>query len=129
MHPPGLPQPNPGVDRVGHELRATGMKAETANPLRTGIHSRGDIPPVKREGASYFVTFRLADSLPKEALLKFEQEKAERLRRLQRGQQKNRPTQEFEEEIKRDFRRQVERYLDKGVGACHLRRLDIAKLT
>ena len=29
---------------------------------------RGYLPHVKREGASYFVTFRLADSLPKAVL-------------------------------------------------------------
>ena len=37
---------------------------------------RGYLPHVKREGASYFVTFRLADSLPKAVLLNFEREKA-----------------------------------------------------
>ena len=71
---------NPGLDRVRHELRATGLKTADANPLRSGIHSRGYLPHVKREGAEYFVTFRLADSLPKEVLLRYEGERAERLR-------------------------------------------------
>src|SRR5206468_374265 len=33
-----------------------------------------------------------------------------------------------EEEIARDFDRQIQRYLDRGAGACHLRRPDIADL-
>src|SRR6266571_3842495 len=72
-------EPNPRIERVGFELRATGIKPEKANPLRSGIHTRGYLPHVKREGARYFVTFRLADSLPKEVLLKIQAERAERL--------------------------------------------------
>src|SRR5882724_1626063 len=68
---------NPRIRRVGFELRAAGVKREKANPLRSGIHTRGYLPHVKREGASYFVTFRLADSLPKEVLLKIHAERAE----------------------------------------------------
>jgi hypothetical protein len=51
---------NPQIEHVNFELRATGVKPEAANPLRSGIHTRGYLPHVKREGASYFVTFRLA---------------------------------------------------------------------
>ena len=75
--------PNPGLERARFQLRADGVPAETPNRLRSGIHSRGYLPHVKREGASYFVTFRLADSLPKEVLLRFLGEKAERLRALE----------------------------------------------
>jgi REP element-mobilizing transposase RayT len=99
-HPEEL---NPGLERTRHELRANGVKEEIQNPLRSGIHTRGDLPHVKREGASYFVTFRLADSLPKEVLLEFESERAERLRRR-------------------------ESFARRGVGDCHLRRPDIAEL-
>jgi len=125
---------NPRLDHVRFELRATGVKPEAANPLRAGIHSRGYLPHVKREGASYFVTFRLADSLPKEVLMKFQGERAERLRRLlalrdafQRHLTRQAPT-DSEEEIERDYHRKVERYLDKGAGECLLRRPDLADL-
>ncbi len=37
-------------------------------PVMSGYHSRGYLPHLKVEGASYFVTFRLADSLPREAI-------------------------------------------------------------
>ena len=124
-----LPEPeNPGLDRVRHELRATGMKNEAANPLRSGVHSRGYLPHVKREGAEYFVTFRLADSLPHEVLLRYEGEKAQRLRALHEAGRLGHPSADTEEIIQRDFRRRVERYLDQGAGACHLRRPEIGDM-
>src|SRR5512146_1595835 len=105
------------LQRVRFQLRAEGVKAE-CNPLRSGIHTRGYLPHVKREGAAYFVTFRLADSLPKEVLLRYLAEKAERLRRLEveRSCPKPKPLADTEESIERDYIRQVERYLDKGAG-------------
>jgi REP element-mobilizing transposase RayT len=124
-----LPDPeNPGLDRVRHELRATGVKSPDVNPLRAGVHSRGYLPHVKREGAEYFVTFRLDDSLPKDVLLRFEAQRAQRQRALQETQRLGKPSNDTEEIIQRDFCRKVERYLDKGAGACHLRRPDIARL-
>jgi REP element-mobilizing transposase RayT len=121
-------EPNPGLARVRFELRATGLKPEAANPLRSGVHSRGYLPHVRREGASHFVTIRLADALPKEVLLKFEAEQAEKLRQLALATKRGWTVSESEEEIRRDFQRKVERYLDKGHGACHLRRAAIADL-
>jgi REP element-mobilizing transposase RayT len=121
-------EPNPGVERVRYALRATGVKDDSHSPLRSGIHSRGYLPHVKREGASYFVTFRLADALPREVLLKFERERAERLRLLQDAERQGWAIRDSEEAIQRDFARHLERYLDQGCGACHLRRPDIADL-
>ena len=127
-------EPNPGLDRVRFALRATGVKAAAANPHRSGVHSRGYLPHVKREGASYFVTFRLDDSLPREVLLKFQAERTQRLQTLlarcdpaKSGSTPD-PTAETEETIDRDYHRRVERYLDQGAGACWLRRPDIAEL-
>jgi len=121
-----MDQPNPRLERVHHQLRASGTKDETENPLRSGIHMRGYLPHVKREGASYFVTFRLADSLPKAVFLNFEREKAKRLRRLRHFKSRREAVNDSEEEIARDLARKIERYLDQSVGACHLCRPDIA---
>jgi type I restriction enzyme R subunit/putative DNA methylase len=117
-------EPNPGLERVKYELRASGIPPDAPNPLRTGIHTRGYLPHVKREGAAYFVTFRLADSLPQEVLREFKRRQAERLRALAADAKP-----EAREEIDREFRRQVERYLDRGAGECHLRRPEIARVT
>jgi len=120
--------PNPGLDRVHYGLRSTGLKLTDTNPLHSGIHSRGYLPHVKREGASYFVTFRLADALPKEILLQFEAEQAERLRARRKAYELGQPTSDSEASINRDFSRQIARYLDKGYGACYLRQPEIAEL-
>jgi putative transposase len=114
---------NRGLDRVGYQLRSSGLKHDPINPLRSGTHTRGYLPHVKREGADYFVTFRLADSLPREILLKYERERAERMSRLFEAKRAGRNSIDNELLIHRDFRRKVERYLDKGAGACHLGRL------
>jgi REP element-mobilizing transposase RayT len=108
---------------VQFALRATGIPLESPNPLRSGIHTRGYLPHVKREGASYFVTFRLTDSLPKEVLLRFEREHADALRRLPA---KSPPG--MAEEVQRDLQRKIERFLDQGIGECHLRRPEIADM-
>jgi REP element-mobilizing transposase RayT len=128
MKPAPSNEPNPGLERVRYQLRSSGVRPETPNPLRSGVHSRGFLPHVKREGAAYFVTFRLADSLPTEVLRGFEAHKAERLRRLSQLPQGSQPGDDSEDETNREFRRQVERYLDQGHGACHLRRPDVAEL-
>ena len=113
---------NPGLERARHQLRADGVRGETPNPLRSGVHSRGYLPHIKREGASYFVTFRLADSLPQAVLLDLKRRWSEQRQRLPATDAAGR------EMANQELRRQVERYLDKGAGACHLRRPEIAEM-
>ncbi|HKW30885.1 MAG TPA: transposase [Verrucomicrobiae bacterium] len=116
-------EPNPALERVKFALRITGVPAEPPSPLRSGVHTRGYLPHVKREGASYFITFRLTDSLPKEILMRFEREHAEALRHLSA-----KATTEAVEGVHRDLHRKIERFLDQGAGACHLRRPEIADM-
>jgi hypothetical protein len=120
---------NPRLQRVRFELRSDGLKPEQTrtNPLRSGDHSRGYLPHVKREGASYFVTFRLADSLPREVLMKFEGERAQALR-VAAARSGGAVPEAERLEIERELRRKVERYLDQGAGECHLRRPEVADL-
>lgn len=111
---------NPGLERMRHALRSAGVPFDAPNPLRSGIHTRGYLPHVKREGAFYFVTFRLADSLPKSVLFEFKRQHAERLRQLTKITPENR------ESVDREYQRQVERYLDRGTGKCQLRIPEVA---
>jgi type I restriction enzyme R subunit/putative DNA methylase len=73
-----------------------------------GWHERGYLPHCDFPGLVQFVTFRLADSMPAsrrgewEHLLKIEDD--------------------------RERRTKLEEYLDRGVGECHLRRPQIAKI-
>ena len=114
-------QPNPGLDRTKFALRSSGIRDVSEHPHRSGVHTRGYLPHVKREGASYFVTFRLADSLPREVLMRFEAEQAAALRNLS-----SKPAPKKVAEIQRDLRRKIERHLDAGMGACWFRRPEIA---
>ena len=119
---------NPGLDRTYYELRASGVKLTSANPLYSGIHSRGYLRHIKREGVWYFVTFRLADALPQEVLLQFRTKQAERLRNLHKSCELGQPRLDTEPNIQRDFSRQIERYLDRGCGACYMLKPEIAQL-
>jgi len=125
---------NPRITRTEFELRAAGIKPDSANPLRSGIHTRGYLPHVKREGARYFVTFRLVDSLPRHVLLKLQAERNDSLTRFHAKQASARklgkppPATQALNEIERDYRRKLERYLDQCHGECWLRRPEIACL-
>ena len=83
------------------------------------IRNRGHLPHWEGEGATYFVTFRLADSLPTSVLERIQAEKrsiirtADQLRRALSPDER-RKLQRLSSPI-------VEGFLDKGLGACHLR--------
>jgi putative transposase len=93
-------------------LRASRFR-NPADPKRTGLHSRGYLPHVKREGAFYFVTFRLGDSLPQSILKQFEHEVAK---------------VEQDDARRQEMRKRIERYLDSGAGGCFLAKPEIAEL-
>jgi REP element-mobilizing transposase RayT len=73
-----------------------------------GWHERGYLPHRDEPGLTQFVTFRLADSFPES--LRSEWEHFAKL------------------EDHREKRKQLEEYLDRGRGECHLRRPEIANL-
>lgn len=115
---------NPGLTRTHFNLRSSGAPAESPNPKRTGLHTRGYLPHIKREGATYFVTMRLADSMPREVLIRFEADKAANVRAAETAANRS----ALLRELTRHHHRNVERYLDRGAGACHLRRPEIARI-
>jgi REP element-mobilizing transposase RayT len=97
------------------------------NPFRlvSGLHSRGVLPHLKREGASYFVTFRLAGTLPKDVLVKL---KAEREAIIAEAQAAKRPLTWHEQEaLFRWYSMRVDKYLDAGHGDCWLAKPAIAE--
>jgi REP element-mobilizing transposase RayT len=77
-----------------------------ASPEDFGWHERGFIPHLDGEEFMQFVTFRLADSMPQEVLVR------------------------WRSEAKTDaaFRKRVEEYLDAGYGECWLKRRDVAEM-
>jgi REP element-mobilizing transposase RayT len=84
------------------------------------------LPHIKREGGSYFVTFRLAGTLPAEVLLRFKQEREQILAQALAGK---RPlTWHEQEELFRWYSGRVDTYLDAGHGDCWLKQPAIADL-
>jgi len=93
------------------------------NPY-AGIRRTGDrLPHWQQEGAVYFVTFRLADSIPSRLRDQWENEREAWL--------KVHPepwTNETEREYHQRFSGAIERWLDAGHGACLLRKQDCAQI-
>lgn len=83
------------------------------------LRSRGYLPHLEREGAVYFVTFRLADSLPRELSAQLRQER-EMLEQASRAGTSG-PADRARIEKLRQLLRKAERGLDRGLGRCYLR--------
>lgn len=83
-------------------------KVEDAKLGFRGWHERGYLPHRDEPGLTQFVTFRLEDSFP--AALRSEWETLKQI------------------EDERGRRKELDAYLDKGRGACLLRRADIAAM-
>ena len=105
----GPPQ-NPGVrDLVEGKRRwSSPPKADDAKLGFRGWHERGYLPHRDEPGLTQFVTFHLADSFPES--LRSEWEHLAKI------------------EDDRERRTELEAYLDKGRGECHLRRAEVAQL-
>jgi len=94
--------------------------------LLAGMHTRGNLPHLKREGGVYFVTFRLAGTLPQTELIKL---KSERVAILEQAMLAKRPlTWPEQEALFRWYSARVDKYLDAGHGECWLRIPEIARM-
>jgi len=96
-----LPAP-PGFQGLGDEL-----------PIDCYLRS---LPHWRQDGATYFVTFRLADSLPQSKLDELRDFKAEWER-----QNPDPRSRDQTDELARETMRRVEKWLDAGAGSCLLR--------
>lgn len=94
--------------------------------LVSGFHFRGKLPHLKREGAVYFVTFRLADSLPCEIVEKL---KREREGIIQQALAAKRPLTWHEElQLFAWYSDRIEAFLDAAAGECWLRQPELSEL-
>lgn len=79
-------------------------------------HTENRLPHWQQPGAAYFVTFRLADAVPKALLDRWQEERAAWLR------QRPEPwTPEMERKYHQRFSGQIEQWLDAGHGSGVLR--------
>jgi REP element-mobilizing transposase RayT len=98
----------------------------SASHLVSGFHTRNTLPHLKREGGTYFVTFRLAGTLPRELILQL---KAERDAILRQALAAKRPlTWHEQEELFCWYSTRLDTHLDAGHGECFLKRAGVGKL-
>ncbi len=94
--------------------------------LVSGLHFRGKLPHLKKEGVVYFVTFRLNDSLPAHEIVRL---KHERKTILEQARAARSPlTWHEEEQLLAWYCDKVEALLDAGRGACWLSKTEVAEL-
>jgi REP element-mobilizing transposase RayT len=96
------------------------------DPLVSGLHFRGRLPHLKKEGAVYFVTFRLADSLPAREVARLKHERQVILEQARAA--KSPLTWHEEEQLLAWYCDKVEGLLDAGHGACWLSKSEVADL-
>lgn len=90
------------------------------NPFEDIRVTRNNLPHWQQPGATYFITFRMADALPTTMLHELEQER-------DRWQHLHPPpwSPELEAEYHRLFSARIDQWLDEGHGSCVLRQPDI----
>ena len=86
------------------------------NPYDDVVQTENRLPHWQQEGSVYFVTFRLADAVPKDLLDRCEEERAAWLRHHPEPW-----APAIEREYHARFSGEVERWLDAGHGSCVLR--------
>jgi len=107
-------------------LPSANSGSDLPNHLMAGLHFRGKLPHLKREGAIYFITFRLADSLPAHEIARL---KHERKAILEQARAAKSPLTWHEEgQLLAWYCDKVEALLDAGHGACCLSKPEVADL-
>lgn len=90
------------------------------------VRNRGYLPHWERNAGAYFVTFRLADSLPTAVL---ERIRSEALRSVRAMESTGDPLVADKNTLLAQLTAQrVEHYLDLGTGACYLTKSEIAEV-
>ncbi|MCW5555570.1 MAG: DNA polymerase III subunit alpha [Verrucomicrobiae bacterium] len=87
------------------------------------------LPHWQQEGATYFVTFRLADSLPQDVYRSW---RDERERALHEAKQATIDSEEKKaellEQIAEEYAEKLERHLDQGIGECWMQRPEVSQI-
>lgn len=87
---------------------------------------RGYLPHLELPNSTYFVTFRLAETLPQKII---EELRAERQATLEKAKRQNpKFTDQQQARLKYLESRNIQRYLDKGIGDCRLKEPFVAEM-
>ena len=115
------------MNEPGTPHRDKGSRTEATSPSFSDAKVRHRRLPHWESGeAVYFVTFRLADSLPQSLLRSLAAQRADILATAKAAGRELSPGER--RLLARLFSRRVERYLDAGSGACYLGKPGIAEL-
>lgn len=91
------------------------------------VRTRRNLPHWSQQGKLYFITWRLADSLPQKALKRIEADRKTWLR-----EHGDIPLADMEPMVKREwyrlFHHRVQQWLDAGHGSCILRRPEVYRI-
>ena len=85
------------------------------------IISRNNLPHWRQEGATYFITFRLADALPQSALREFEIERQNFRSKIEREKLEGESLRKAIETFAKQYGQRFDEYLDRGIGSCILK--------
>lgn len=110
---------------------ATSIPQASRLPSTTGFNPHHEIhqtrrrnyPHWKQDGCTYFVTFRLADSIPQPRIKEYEE-----LRRKWEEHHQPPYSKQERERFSELFSERVNEWLDEGAGSCCLRNPDISKI-
>ena len=83
------------------------------------IRDRGRLPHWEKESATYFVTFRLDDSLPKTVLERIESERDNLAKTAKQFERELTTSERIK--MKQLSTKVIEQYLDNSAGSCHLK--------
>jgi REP element-mobilizing transposase RayT len=90
------------------------------------IRDRGRLPHWEKESATYFITFRMHDSLPKSVLERIESERESLVKTARQLEREVSPSER--KKIQQLSTKVIEQYLDNGAGACHLKLPAVANI-
>lgn len=115
----------PVIEVVRPRGAESGIGFQPMNPQdKVDIREGANLPHWTQAGASYAVTFRLADSLPAEVLRQWQEDRNYLLERNQQDQLTPAERQEFQ----KLFSEKIDAALDAGHGECWLARPEIARV-
>jgi len=96
--------------------------------IPSGYHSRGYLPHLKVNGGAYFVTFRLADSLPREVVIRLKEQRDDLVRRAAESTTLTVDGGSVRHQPFASYAAEVDAVLDQHTGAARLRDSRIAGL-
>jgi REP element-mobilizing transposase RayT len=87
------------------------------------FRSRGYLPHLEIPGSTYFLTLRLADTLPQNVLYEIHEE----LETLLKIEKNSSLSDSQNDRLKQLRSKKIEEYLDQGYGACHMANPQVAE--